>query len=172
MNRAATAILVVSSFLGGGSTVYSAFQIQLPSRTSLKVTPDAANVWSWHKEITFSGGTIRESVLVDFDGNGHMDTEDPDLRVTVTDMQVVLPPGFSQGLQGSLSIWLADSQNRRWALFQTDAAVSGVVPRTVTQTSLATPIILRPGSNLFIVIEGFLNPTPITVSLIGREIIL
>ena len=52
MNRAATAILVVSSFLGGGSTVYSAFQIQLPSRTSLKVTPDAASIWSWHKEVT------------------------------------------------------------------------------------------------------------------------
>ena len=167
MNRAATAILVVSSFLGGGSTVYSAFQIQLPSRTSLKVTPDAANVWSWHKEVTFSNTTIREAVLVDFDGNGRMDTEDPDLRVTVTDMQVVLPPGWTQGA-GNLSIWLADSHNRRWALFQNDFGA----PRTVNQISLSTPIVLPTGSNLFVIFEGFISPAPITVNLIGREIVL
>ena len=121
MNRVATAVLVVSSLLGGGSTVYSAFQIQVPSRTALKVTTDPANVWSWHREIMLGsgGGTLRERVLVDFDGNGRMDTEDPDLRVTVTDMQCALQ-NISFGnfqLPQTLTVWISDGVHKRWILF-------------------------------------------------------
>lgn len=169
MNRAATAILVVSSFLGGGSTVYSAFQIQLPSRTSLKVTPDAANVWSWHKEIGLprTGSVVRERVLIDFDGNGRMDTEDPELRVTVTDMQFVMPTGFQ--FFGAMTAWLVDSQGRRWALFVADQ----YTPRTFQPQNLTTPLVIPHRSDLFVEITyDPTAPSSVSVNLVGREVVL
>ena len=77
-----------------GSTVYSPFQFQLPL-PGLKVTPDPANIWSWHSNIslppTTKLTTLFEQVLVDFDNNGKMDTEYPELRVLITDIQFFEP---------------------------------------------------------------------------------
>jgi hypothetical protein len=169
MNRVALTFLVVSSLLGSGHTVYSAFQIQVPSRTALKVTTDPANVWSWHKEIVLprTSSVIRERVLVDFDGNGRMDTEDPEIRVTVTDMQFVMPAGFQ--FFGAMTAWLVDSHGRRWALLVADQ----YTPRTMQPHNLVTPLVVPHRSELFVeIIYDPTAPQSVSVNLVGREIVL
>ena len=70
-------------------TVYSPLQPATPVGSSFKMSPDIANIWSWHETIsTFQFSTSLTPVLVDFDGNGVMDTEYPFARVVITDMQV------------------------------------------------------------------------------------
>ena len=181
MTRSLTAILLLTALLGGGHTVYSAFQIQVPGRTSLKVTPDAASIWSWHKEIQLPNppggglGTHRERVLVDFDGNGRMDTEDPEVRVTVTDLQVVLlPTNGSLNLPQVIRVWLASDATKRWYLLARQPTVSqNASEHCDYQSYLSTPIVLTPNSDLFVDFEYGPNTGVLcVVSLIGREVVL
>lgn len=144
-------LLVVSQ----GTFVYSPFQYQLPFRSALKVTPDPANIWSWHG--TVSGqGPIRQSVPVDLDGNGRSDTENPFLRVMVTDVQV----------EGSGSrVFLSDGAVRRWLIHPISTA-----DQNLSSIHFATPLVLPVGSML--TIEAVGSTVNVAVNLIGREVTL
>jgi hypothetical protein len=164
--------LLGALLFGAGDTIYSAFQFQIPHRTSLKVTPDAANVWSWHKEILVhnTGGGLashRERVLVDFDSNGRMDTEDSRVRVTVTDVQVVVL-GIGPG---TLNAWLSDNAGPRWYVMARHRSARDWQELSGFQDHLTTPLVLRPDSDLFVDLQfsNTLNPLRIVVNLIGRE---
>ncbi len=123
---AGTTLLVVSQ----GTFVYSAFQYQLPFRSALKVTPDPANIWSWH-------GTVPANqpvpIIVDIDGNGRSDTENPHVRVVLTDVQVVT--------NGATALTISDGTAVRWRQSKTDGPAEG-------SHAFATPLLLPVGSTL------------------------
>ncbi len=58
----------------------------------VKVTPNPGNIWAFHKEITvgrFATEPTEVPILVDFDGNGSMDTNYPFARIMVTEVLVM-----------------------------------------------------------------------------------
>ena len=98
-----------TAFYAGGRAVYSGLQLQIFGGAGLKVTPDPSNIWSWHETIP-GGKTV--PVLVDFDKNGKMDSENPAFRVLITDMQTTLDGNYSR----ISSVRLLDDQGTRWDL--------------------------------------------------------
>ncbi len=146
--------------IGTGTTVHSPAQKALPFGASLKVTPDPSSVWSWSKEITAPANqTVTESVLVDFDGNGRMDTEHPFFRVLVTDMQCTVhnPRGVSK-------VFLRDATGVRWDMTP-GSNNSGLINDSF---ALTTPLVLPVGSDLNVEVRGSSSGVTARVSLIGR----
>lgn len=120
-----------------GRTVHSSpFQMDIPYGSGLKVTPDPANIWSWHH--TFANYNETVEVLVDVDGNRLMDTEHPWLRVMITDIEFVHPAA------GEARAWIRDTTGRRFAVGTGGFQSSG----PVMHCALATPIVLPVGSSL------------------------
>ena len=122
--------LVGGSYLtfGPGRTVYSGVSVGLPIGAAQKVTPDPGSIWSFHETVTVApGSTAVVPVLVDFDGNGVMDTEYPTLRVLVTDMQAVDSGRVDLGNRRlpASSVTLVDSQGPRWDFTPLAHAASG-----------------------------------------------
>jgi archaellin len=127
-----------------GTTIYSSvFQCSYPIGSAFKTVVDPANVWSWTGDIP-PGGT---SVLVDFDGDGQMDTNNPFVRVLITDML-----NFSGG-----EVDIVDSSGLRWRMG----------PGVGQHHNLTTPIVLPVGSTLTLT-----NTLPATLrsTLIGRVV--
>lgn len=123
-------LLVVSQ----GTFVYGPLQYQLPFRSALKVTPDPANIWSWHGRVTTTSAPTRFPIIVDIDGNGRSDTENQNWRIMVTDIQV--PAGSRRRL------YLSDGTTRRWLLTPSDDL------RDSFEYHFATPIVFPVGSTL------------------------
>jgi len=147
-----------------GETVYSRFQMQLFPGAGLKVMQDPANVWSWHKQ--YPGANASESVLVDFDQNGRMDTEDPDVRVILTDVMVTQTNPVTS--TAGLSLTLAGSQGLRLDLRMAEGR------EQTLQAHLVTPLVLPVRSDLVLTITpGNQSPGPnASVTLIGRVVTL
>jgi hypothetical protein len=129
------------------------------------MAPDAANIWSWSKEVNARHPTLyTESVLVDFYGNDRMDTEYESLRVLITDAQV------HTATQNSFTrIWISDETCRRWLLWGYPGDGSQVVNAS---HHFQTPILLPVNSQLLLEFETQNNGAPIQVNLIGRVITL
>jgi hypothetical protein len=144
-----------------GNTIYSAFQFQWPAGTALKVTPDPANAWSWHKDIPQQSQRFFETVLVDFDQNGRMDTEYENLRVLITDVQVT---------NGAGTIWLGDGSQRRWRIYppQIPGGYGGVFG---AESHFTTPLVLPAYSELKIEFEGG-SGAGCHIDIIGRVVTL
>ncbi len=150
---AGTTMLVVSQ----GTFVYSPFQYQLPFRSAVKVTPDPANIWSWHGRI-FAQSPVREAVPVDLDGNGRSDTENPHWRVVVTDVQV----------EGSgARVYLSDASTRRWLVHPVT-----LTDQYLSTTHFSTPLVFPVGSVLTIEAESGSSAVQISVNIIGRVVTL
>ena len=159
-----------------GRTVYSPLGVSIPEGAALKVTPDPANIWSFHEELTIAGNaTTSVDVLVDFDGNGLMDTENPSLRVLITDMQVTMRAGSGTGRGDPIPIiHLQDGAGVRWNLTPIPhAGTQFDVLGVTTATHLATPLALPVGSDLTLEIS---NTDPnsrsrvLAINLIGRVV--
>jgi hypothetical protein len=147
----ATAVLVFS-----GRTVYSSqFQVDVPFGSAVKTTVDPANIWSWHHSFQASG-TV--DVLVDINGNSVMDTENPFVRVIVTDLEIV-------GTQNSSpsTAWIRDGVGRRYAVGHGQG--QGTAP--VHHVALSTPIVLPVGSPLSVELQA---GSPCEVNLVGRVV--
>src|SRR5262249_37431179 len=126
---AATTIVYV-----GRTVLSSPFQLDAPVNSAIKVAQDPANVWSWHHEFQNAqvGIPVNANVLVDFDGNGVMDTEYPWVRVTITDLEIVSPAGFTAGIAT-----ISDGTGKRYSVGL--GASSTGVAATVQHVSLTTP---------------------------------
>lgn len=158
---AAAGLATSATLVYVGTTTYStAFQADAPFNGAIKVTPDPGNVWSWHHEVVHPGGTVPATVadvLVDIDGDQVMDTVHPEVRVMITDLQLVAPwvgpIGFAR---------IVDASGRRLTVgvggFQSAGAVQHV--------SLTTPIVLPVGSFLHVEVYG--DNSTYEVNLIGR----
>ena len=163
---ALVSICSMISFAAGftGRTVHSSpFQLDVPLDSAIKTTLDPANVWSWHHEFTnIGGGTpVSADVLVDFDGNGVMDTEHAWVRVMITDLEIVsrsLVAGF---------VWVIDGQGKRLA------AGIGWVSQTgspVQHVALTTPIVLPVGSPLSVEVQHLGGSATFEVNMMGRVV--
>jgi hypothetical protein len=157
----ACSAVTATAFVYVGRTTYSSpFQADFPLNGAIKVTPDAGNIWSWHHQFVHGGWsqpTVAD-VLVDFDGDQIMDTAHDQVRVMITDFQLV-------GGTGSIA-WahVVDSGGKRLAVgiggFQTAGSVQHV--------SLTTPIALPVGSFLHVELSG--DSGPYEVNLVGRVV--
>ena len=151
-----------------GRTVQSApFQMDIPYGSAVKMTPDPANIWSWHQDFhnVAAGVPGTANVLVDFDGNGVMDTENSWLRVVVTDIELV-----SRNRYLSLAT-ISDGTGKRYSISAGNMDPNG--GQTATPMSqhitLSTPLVLPVGSPLQVTVENFLNGNgDFEVNLIGR----
>lgn len=148
----ATAALVFA-----GRTVHSSpFQMDIPYGAGIKMTPDPANIWSWHHAFTNGNETVE--VLVDVDGNQVMDTEHSWLRVMVTDLEIVNPQLFPS------TAWIRDSTGRRFAVSTGELRATGAAQHV----ALSTPIVLPVGSGLSVELTSGAPGTE--VHLIGRVV--
>lgn len=138
----------------GGRFVYSAQQFQIPFGTALKVTPDAANIWSWHGRVT-EQAPVRFPIIVDMDGNGTSDTENARVRVMVTDVQI---PAGTRGM-----LYLSDGTTRRWLLTPSNDLRDSFVHH------FSTPLVFPVGSTLTLEDEQSVN---CEVNIIGRVVTL
>jgi hypothetical protein len=163
MGKVILASLLAGS-LGGaalvtvGQTYYStAFLWSFPINCGgFKTTPDLNNVWHWEgdvpvRRIATDPGV---AVIVDFNGDGIMDTECPEVRVCITDIQNTEGAGIE----------VVDSSGIRWDLAPRGQYFSG-------ETHFATPIVVPFGSSIHIrqeVISSFGSTS--RVRLIGRVV--
>ncbi|MBK9386039.1 MAG: hypothetical protein IPN34_14605 [Planctomycetes bacterium] len=174
--------VIALSLLGGGAlvvgaarTYYSGVSIAIPVGGAIKMTPDPASVWSWHEEITGQPGqTVTVPVLVDFDGNGNMDTEYPDLRVCITDVQAVSSGTIdaANGQRGA-TVVLRNGGGTRWditPLPHGGADNQATTGQLVSTHHFATPLVLPIASSLNVAVTLASNEPPrtISVNLIGR----
>ena len=146
----ATAVFVFS-----GRSVYSSqFQVDIPFGSAVKTTVDPANIWSWHHSFP-AAGTV--DVLVDINGNNVMDTENPLVRVVITDLEIV-------GTNNSTPLWawIRDGVGRRYAV----GHGQGMGAALVHHVALSTPIVLPVGSPLSVEVVGGLCE----VNLVGRVV--
>ncbi|HLQ38195.1 MAG TPA: hypothetical protein VK348_10355 [Planctomycetota bacterium] len=156
----------------GRTVISSPFQLDIPFGSGLKVAQDPADVWSWHHEflnVSPQGAPVSANVLVDFDGNGMMDTEHSWLRVMITDLELVSPQ-FAGGIAT-----ISDGTGKRYSVGVGGASIGGgVMPVPVQHVSLSSPIVLPIGSSLQVsvqnLISGGSNPAPFEVNLIGRVV--
>jgi hypothetical protein len=154
MGKVILASLLAGS-LGGaalvtvGQTYYStAFLWSFPINCGgFKTTPDLNNVWHWEGDATLAG----TAVMVDFNGDGIMDTESPEVRVCITDMQ----------LEGNGDIAIDDSSGTRWRLLQYTSYASA---------HMTTPIVLPVNSTLTVRQTNGGVSGPTRVRLIGRVV--
>lgn len=145
--------LLAASFGGAavtvGQTYYSSsFQYDFCPGGAFKVTPSPGNVWHWEGDATAAG----TNVVVDINGDGIMDTEHPEVRVCITDMQLV----------GTVGGEIVDSSGVRWTL---QPQFTAGLPY---QWNLATPIVLPLNSPL--TVRGGAGSVPSRVRLIGRVV--
>jgi hypothetical protein len=146
----ATAVLVFS-----GRSVYSSqFQVDVPFGSAVKTTVDPANIWSWHHYFP-AAGTV--DVLVDINGNNVMDTENPWVRVVITDLELVGSYNSSP-----VTAWIRDGVGRRYAI----GHGQGMGTAPVHHVALSTPIVLPVGSPLSVELQGGLCE----VNLVGRVV--
>jgi hypothetical protein len=146
---------------GTARTVYSPRQLAVPIGSSIKMTPDVANIWSWHETIAPSPGFgVVTQVLIDLDGDGMMDSQNPHVRVVVTDIQV-------EGDRTQV-FELVDDQGWRWGLNPSSASTgSGTATHHLT-----TPLVVPVGSGLGVKAGSGTSQfgNPVRVSLIGRVV--
>jgi len=139
----------------GTITYSSSFKLGFPIDAAFNVLPSVANIWSW------TGPADGTPILVDIDGDGVMDTNDPKVKVVITDMQIrdmLLTSSTNVGAE------ITDSSGPRWFLSGVLYNTTGL-PRVGPQdVHLTTPIVLPVGSDLSVNGIGY---TP-TVTLIGR----
>ncbi len=125
----------------GRSTYSTVFQADLPFNSAFKVTPDPGNIWSWHHTFTHPGwgATTAGDVLVDINGDLVMDTVHAEVRVMITDLQVV--GGSNQ------DVWVRvfDSVGKRLAV-----GTKG----PMQHVNLTTPLVLPVGSSLRVEVTG------------------
>jgi hypothetical protein len=123
--------IILASLLGSaaGATVVtgticysSSFKLGVPIDGAFNVLQSAANIWSWSGTVSSSGTNI----LVDIDGDGVMDTNDPKVKVLITDWHI----------SGGSNIFIEDS--------------SGIRFRVNSDRSLTTPFVLPVGSDLIL----------------------
>ena len=141
--------------------VYSDLQFQSPTGSAFKMTPDPANIWSFHEDFRPSQKQQAFPVVVDFDNNGKMDTEHKGARVMITDIQIVGAARYDY-------VEIADSNGSRWRC---------ILDRHGSDTrhyekSFTTPLVLPVGSDLKLNYRALNSPTPFTVHLIGRLVTL
>ena len=151
---------ILAASLGGaavttlGQTFYSSsFQYDFCPGGAFKVTPSPGNVWHWEGDATAAG----VNVIVDINGDGVMDTEHPEVRVCITDMQL-------EAVQNNIpAVHVIDSSGVRWWMLNS----------VLGQASLTTPIVLPQNSPLTIRLTAA-NPfdpqATLRVRLIGRVI--
>ncbi len=161
-----------SAALGAGAyAVYTPLQISLPFDAALKVTPDPANIWSWHKTVVLDGAfgdAFTESVLVDMNGDGVMDTNEPGVRVLITDIQVLMfqsTEPLGSVLSGTVNARVLDSGGERWVIppFREDAGSA------FAHTKFETPLALPVGSDLTLELTKFTSSDkPVKINIIGR----
>ncbi len=160
--------IILASLLGGaagavvvnGTINYSSpFKLTVPIDSAFHVVPSVANIWSW------TGPADGSPILVDIDGDGVMDTNDPKVKVVITDMQVrdLRITGNSE-----TGVELMDASGPRW--FQRSWNFNSLLQSDSTHFS--TPIVLPTGSDLWLqTFDGGqatnASWTP-TVTLIGR----
>jgi hypothetical protein len=160
---AATTIIYV-----GRTVISSPFQMDIPFNSGLKVAQDPADAWSWHHEfqVVTQGPPQTANVLVDFDGNGVMDTENTWLRVIVTDLEIV----STQWAAGVATI--SDGTGKRYSVGV--GATSTGMAQPVQHVSLATPIVLPIGSSLQVTVSNLWStssgPQTFEVNLVGRVV--
>ena len=143
-----------------GRTVHSSqFQLDIPYYSAIKTTPDPANIWSWHHDFACGSGLppITVNALVDFDGNGVMDTENVWLRVVVTDLEIV---GIGTNPSPAL-LTISDGTSHLYSAFTS-------VAQRAEHVALATPIVLPVGSQLQVTVDDFNQFSSYQVNLIGR----
>ncbi|MFY9344290.1 MAG: hypothetical protein WAT39_17495 [Planctomycetota bacterium] len=158
---ACSAATASAMFVYVGRSEYSTnFQADVPYGAAFKVTPDPANVWSWHHTFTNVGvGTPQVAdVLVDMNGDLIMDTVHDIVRVMITDVQV-----FNSGNNAGVA-WIVDSGGKRLACGIGQYTGSG----PVQHISLTTPIVLPVGSFLHVEMLGLNGGGAYEVNLIGR----
>lgn len=149
---------ILAASLGGaavtvGQTYYSStFQYDFCPGGAFKVTPSPGNVWHWEGDVDNAG----VNVLVDINGDGIMDSEHPEVRVCITDMQVE-----TLGITSSPGVRVLDSSGSRWWM------PVGVF----SPAHFSTPIVLPVGSPLTLVELTAGTPgNTVRVRLIGRVI--
>jgi len=164
--------VTLATVVYSGRTVHSSpFQLDIPYGAAIKTTPNPANIWSWHQDFHAvpPSGTVTANVLVDFDGNGVMDTENAWLRVVVTDIELV-----SRNRYLSLAT-ISDGTGKRYSVSAGNGDPNGGNPATPMSqhVSLSTPIVLPVGSPLQVTLENFFNANgEFEVNLIGRIVSL
>lgn len=157
---ACSAAAVSATYLYVGRTTYSsAFQVNFPLNSAIKVAPDAGNIWSWHHQVSSPSFPTTFDVLVDIDGDQVMDTVHPEVRVLITDVQLVAP------VNANGYAWINDSLGKRLAVGVGGVQTSG----PVQHVSLATPISLPVGSFLHVELSGN-SGGDYAVNLIGRVV--
>jgi hypothetical protein len=166
-----------AAFFAGGRTIYSALQLQVPFGTAIKMTPDPANIWSWHDTLTLPKNTLTKAfpVMVDFDNNGKMDTELKDVRVMITDMQVSsLNLNANSYDPARFRIHIRNGDGVLWDLSPIHHTSSSY--RFGYEAHLATPLSLPVSSTLDIeltsVDSALGNDQAVNVHLIGRLVTL
>jgi hypothetical protein len=138
-----------------GRTVHSSqFQVDIPFGSAIKTTVDPANIWSWHHFFPAAGTA---DVLVDINGNNVMDTENPLVRVVITDLELVGTYNSSP-----VTAWIRDGVGRRYAM----GHGQGQGTALVHHVALSTPIVLPVGSPLSVEVQGGLCE----VNLVGRVV--
>ncbi|MEZ5989763.1 MAG: hypothetical protein R3F30_11690 [Planctomycetota bacterium] len=159
------------AFFAGPVMTYSGLQPQLPFGTAIKVTPDGSNVWSWTETITQDG---TYEVLVDFDKNGRMDSENKCFRVLVTDMQATFHQGEGRHfLKAGDGVYLEATNGWTWSLGERvkPLALSNANDLFDSSFSLATPLVVPTGEKLRVKVSGLYNDTNrIMVTLVGRVV--
>ncbi len=173
--------MVGSAALGAGAyAVYTPLQISLPFDAALKTTPDPANIWSWHKTVSLPAAaslpeTAVEPVLIDMNGDGVMDTNEPGVRVLVTDVQVLAlrPTSSTVGelpYPDGMIVRLKDSTGSRWFLPPSIVGSGSSTVGLQTSVSFSTPLALPVGSDLSIELtrRRTNNPMLAEINLIGR----
>jgi hypothetical protein len=164
--------VTLATVIYSGRTVHSSpFQLDIPYGAGLKVAQDPANVWSWHHDFhnVSNAAPVTANVLVDFDGNGVMDTENDWLRVVVTDIELV-----SRNQYQSLAT-ISDGTGKRYSVCAGNQNPNGGGTATpwCQHVSLATPIVLPVGSPLQVTLENFVSANgEFEVNLIGRIVSL
>ncbi len=151
----AASTLSAAAGVFAGRTVHSTqFQVDFPFGSAVKTTVDPANIWSWHHSFQASE-TV--DVLVDINGNNVMDTENPLVRVIITDIELV-----GTQLSSPSTAWIRDGVGRRFAAGHGQGFGTGLVHHV----ALSTPIVLPIGSPLSVEVQGGLCE----VHLVGRVV--
>ena len=145
-------------FFAGPRLTYSGLQVQVPFGTALKVTPDGSNIWTWHHEQTGSGTT---EVVVDFDNNGRMDTENPCFRVLITDIQ--LSWAFFSRASLERLVLRIDQGPVLWNLLDVTSPAGGIDHRT-----FSTPLPVPTAARLVLEAVNYDSNDVMQVRIIGR----
>lgn len=159
-----------------GRTTYSALQIQTPFGSAFKMTPDPANIWSFNETYAITKtGKHSIPVLVDFEGDGKMDTNHTGVRVMVTDMSIRRSSVKINEANDLRNLHIVDSKGIRWCPSFTGYGDRGTM-RILYGDHLSTPLVLPINSDLRVEFETNYMRSPIhdevQIHLIGRVVTL